>query len=182
MGEERAKTIEEYVAELVASGKGRVEAIREVYEGAAAGRLTAIDPDPPSKFDEYILRPDYSLWLWCIAAVVTLTYVVTWASAFVPALVPLRVVLGALLILFIPGYVMTELLYAGRGKPKPVEELGLSVGASLALVPLIGLAINLLGLPLTFEYVATATSLYVLAASVAAAYRKFVIVKRAGYQ
>jgi uncharacterized membrane protein len=56
---------------------------------------------------------------------------------------PLRVAAGLPLILFFPGYVLLANLYPQRDALGIVYYLALSVGLSLALVPLGGLALNL---------------------------------------
>jgi uncharacterized membrane protein len=55
---------------------------------------------------------------------------------------PARVVLGIPFVLFSPGYSLLAALYARNQELNGVERLGLSLGMSLAVVPLIGLALN----------------------------------------
>jgi uncharacterized membrane protein len=45
-------------------------------------------------------------------------------------------------VLFIPGYVTAELLFPKGRELDTIEGFGLSVGWSLALVPLVGLLLN----------------------------------------
>ena len=54
----------------------------------------------------------------------------------------LRVVLGAPVVLFVPGYVLVAALFPRRGRLSPVELAALSVGLSIALIPLLGLALQ----------------------------------------
>jgi uncharacterized membrane protein len=54
----------------------------------------------------------------------------------------IRWVLGSLFVLFIPGYVTAELLFPKGRELDTIEGFGLSVGWSLALVPLVGLLLN----------------------------------------
>jgi uncharacterized membrane protein len=55
---------------------------------------------------------------------------------------PLRIVLGLGVVLFIPGYLLTSLLFPGKDDIDPTERLALSLGLSIAIVPLIGLILN----------------------------------------
>ncbi|MDP3061645.1 MAG: DUF1616 domain-containing protein [Chloroflexota bacterium] len=55
---------------------------------------------------------------------------------------PLRIALGLLLVLFCPGYVLLATLFPRKGQLDGVERLALSFGLSLAVVPLLGLALN----------------------------------------
>jgi uncharacterized membrane protein len=53
-----------------------------------------------------------------------------------------RVLLGTLLVLFFPGYVLVSALYPRREQLVGEERIALGLGLSLALVPLLGLALN----------------------------------------
>jgi len=55
---------------------------------------------------------------------------------------PVRVVLGLPFVLFFPGYVLIAALYPRRSDLDGVERVALSLGLSLAVVPLIGLVLN----------------------------------------
>lgn len=55
---------------------------------------------------------------------------------------PVRIALGLFLVLFFPGYVLISALYPRREQLSGVERIALGLGLSLALVPLIGLALN----------------------------------------
>ena len=57
-------------------------------------------------------------------------------------LIPIRYLLGAVSVLFMPGYSMVEALYPRGDELAPLERLALSIGLSLAVVPLIGLMLN----------------------------------------
>lgn len=54
----------------------------------------------------------------------------------------LRIVLGLLLVLFIPGYVLVAALFPSVRDLDWVERIALSVGLSIAAVPLLGLLLN----------------------------------------
>jgi uncharacterized membrane protein len=54
----------------------------------------------------------------------------------------LRVILGVPLVVFFPGYVLTLALLPRKGSINTIERVALSLGLSLALVPLVGLFLN----------------------------------------
>ena len=55
---------------------------------------------------------------------------------------PVRVLLGLLLVLFLPGYSLVAALFPRRDDLDGIERIALSFGLSIAVVPLIGLALN----------------------------------------
>jgi uncharacterized membrane protein len=76
-----------------------------------------------------------SIYLWISLALV---------SVYAPAISesPLRAVLVLPLLLFIPGYLLVAALFPARGDLDDIERVALSFGLSIAIVPLIGLALN----------------------------------------
>jgi uncharacterized membrane protein len=60
----------------------------------------------------------------------------------VPSAEPVRVGLGLLFVLFLPGYVLVAALYPRKDDLDLAERLALSLGLSIAVVPLIGLGLN----------------------------------------
>ncbi|KGK98096.1 hypothetical protein LI82_10185 [Methanococcoides methylutens] len=55
---------------------------------------------------------------------------------------PIRTVLGLPMVLFLPGYALIAALFPSRDDLDGIERLALSFGLSIAVVPLIGLALN----------------------------------------
>jgi uncharacterized membrane protein len=55
---------------------------------------------------------------------------------------PIRTILGVLLVLFIPGYSLIAALFPKEGDLDGIERAALSFGLSIAVTPLIGLALN----------------------------------------
>ena len=53
-----------------------------------------------------------------------------------------RIILGLLFVLFFPGYTLIAALFPRKGSLSGVERLALSLGLSIAVVPLIGLVLN----------------------------------------
>lgn len=81
---------------------------------------------------------------------------------------PARVALGLLLVLFFPGYVLVSALYPRREQLKGVERIALGLGLSLALVPLLGLALNFTVWGIRLTPIVVALSLWTLAVAAVA--------------
>jgi uncharacterized membrane protein len=56
----------------------------------------------------------------------------------------LRIIFGLPFVLFFPGYTLMDALYPRKSSIKGIERIALSVGLSIAIVPLIGLILNYL--------------------------------------
>jgi uncharacterized membrane protein/LysM repeat protein len=54
----------------------------------------------------------------------------------------LRIILGAPFVLFFPGYTLVAALFPGKDDIEGIERLGLSLGLSVAVLPLMGLVLN----------------------------------------
>lgn len=93
---------------------------------------------PYVSFGSYAASP-ISLWFWGAVGATLLSVAFVFATSGLALY--LRYVFGSLLILFLPGYSLIELLYP----KKELDELtkfALSLGLSLAIVPLVGLVLN----------------------------------------
>ena len=55
---------------------------------------------------------------------------------------PIRIILGLLLVLFLPGYSLIAALFPRKDDLDGIERIALSFGLSIAVVPLLGLALN----------------------------------------
>ena len=72
-----------------------------------------------------------------ILALATLVFTLTPLSDL-----PVRVPLGLLMVLFVPGYTLIAALFPKIGDLDGIERTALSFGLSIAVVPLIGLGLN----------------------------------------
>jgi hypothetical protein len=116
------------------------DAARAVYVLWKQGVLELSEPKPPSNLMGYVLSLR-SLWFWTITALVALTtFTVFYAVA--PPLIYMRYVLGSIFVLYLPGSMLIEALYPRSEDLESLERLALSIGLSLAVVPLIGLILN----------------------------------------
>jgi len=93
------------------------------------------------------------------------------AVALVPES-PLRTVLGIPFVLFFPGYALVSSLFPGKMDLDGVERLALSIGLSLAVVPLIGLALNYTPWGIRLQPTMASLFLFTLVMSLLSAYRR----------
>lgn len=165
MDEETAKTIiqiieeskPETTQELVNLAKAKLalpeqQVLEHVLRLQEEGKITLtkrIQP-VPTGLTEYLTTED-ARWYWitiAVACATVLTVFLVPENAF--PLVYVRYVLGAVFVLWLPGYSFIKALFPKEAKPETktttnldtVERVALSMGLSLALVPLVGLLLN----------------------------------------
>jgi uncharacterized membrane protein/LysM repeat protein len=90
----------------------------------------------------------------------------------VPSLGPIRIVLGLPFVLLLPGYVLVAALYPRKEDLDPIESAALSFGLSIAIVPLIGLALNYSPWGIRLNPILAFISLFIVMGAVAAMYRR----------
>lgn len=128
-GEVKCPTVEELVAKM---GGDKYEAAFKVLLKVKRGELELEAP----RGAQWFFSPA-GLWLWSLLALTALTIAVVLTTEG-----PLRYILGTLYVLFLPGYAVVEALYPRGDELSPLERLALSIGLSLAVVPLVGLVLN----------------------------------------
>lgn len=160
--------------ELVFSSAGyaKHEVARAVYGLARRGAVKLVDPSPPGSFGSFLFSR-YNLGFAIAALLVALCFPAVYLSNLSAIAAASRVVLGSLLVLFLPGYSLVEALYPGEGDLEPLERLALSVGLSLALVPLVGLLLNYTPWGIRLDPVIAALSTLTLSLLLLASYRKY---------
>jgi hypothetical protein len=99
-------------------------------------------PPATGSIQDYMRLWDRNLWFYAAVATALVTTLTIYALPTDLPLVAVRWVLGAVFVLFIPGYVTVEALFPKGRELDGIERVALSVGLSLALVPLIGLLLN----------------------------------------
>jgi len=115
------------------------EAAKTIYKLWKKGFID-LRKETPRNILEYLYSIE-GVWFHIITAIL----IVTIALVFLvtePPLLYLRYILGSLFILYLPGYALIEALYPRGDELEPLERLALSIGLSLALVPLVGLILN----------------------------------------
>ena len=131
------------------------------------GEIELEDPNPPKTLTEYLFST-YGAWFWVIIVLIALTATAIYLLPQNPPYIYVRYALGSLFILYLPGHTLIETLYPKEEDLEPLERLALSIGLSLALVPLVGLVLNYTpwGIRLTpiFTALATLTTLLTITA------------------
>ncbi len=115
------------------------KAAKVVYLLWKKGYLDLMDERALKGFSSYVFSWE-SLWYWILLGYIVLTSL-TVVLISEPPLLYLRYVLGTAFVLYIPGAVLIEVLYPSS-ELEPLERFALSIGLSLAIVPLIGLILN----------------------------------------
>ncbi|MGC9180381.1 MAG: DUF1616 domain-containing protein [Vulcanisaeta sp.] len=110
-------------------------------------------------------------WYWVSLALVALSILSVTLISGGP-LIYVRYGLGALMILFMPGYALIETLYPRGDELSPLERLALSIGLSLAIVPLIGLVLNYTPWGIRFIPIVVSTNAVTIALLTTALVRK----------
>ena len=100
-------------------------------------------PPATKSLEEYLRHWERNVWLYASLAISVATIVAIYTLPAELPLVAIRWVLGSLFVLFIPGYVTVEALFPKGRELDTIERFALSVGLSLALVPLVGPAVEL---------------------------------------
>ena len=168
----RAMRLEDAVqAASSAFGARPEEVARRIYELSSAGMVAIRDPDPPRSVARFLRDPAYSAWYWALLALVAGTVAVVAASPGAP-LIYARYALGALFVLYLPGAALIELLYPKKSDLSQLERLALSLGLSLALVPLVGLVLNYTPWGIRLEPILASVSLLTVGLATGAVVRK----------
>lgn len=166
------KTLEE-----ATRGKKYSELLK-LYRSIKDGKVAITDPSPPRDFFTYLVRPEYSNWLWAGIVLALLTILAIALSDHFSLVQYLRYILGSIFVLFLPGYYTVEALYPKEEDLSGLERLALSIGLSIALVPLIGLVLNYTPWGIRLWPVIESLTLYTIVISFTAAYRKYLLVRK----
>jgi Protein of unknown function (DUF1616) len=114
----------------------------EVTEGLMALQsrkvIVIAEKSPYASLASYAVSP-ISLWFWAAVGATILSVLLLSVTSGVA--VYLRYAFGSILVLFLPGYSLIEALYPKRELDE-LTRFALSIGLSLALVPLVGLVLN----------------------------------------
>ena len=136
------------------------------------GKIRIEDSNPPKSLSRYV-RSVYSLWLWIVLASGVLTAASIYMFPQNSPYIYLRYFLGSVFVLYLPGYTLIEALYPAKEDLSSLERLALSIGLSLALTPLVGLALNYTPWGIRLNSIFTALSLLTILLAMLALTRKF---------
>ena len=83
-----------------------------------------------------------------------------------------RQVLGLVFVLFLPGYAATTALFPENDQIDGIERVALSFGLSIAIVPLIGLALNFTPWGIRLDPILASVSAFIIGVSFVGWYRR----------
>lgn len=106
-----------------------------------------------------------------LLAVIVLSALLVAAAALVLS-GPVRIALGMIFILFLPGYALVAVLFPGRKEIDWIERIAFSFGLSIAVVPLLGLALNYTPWGITLESVVSTVFAFTVGMCGAAYFRR----------
>lgn len=108
---------------------------------------------------------------------VLLATLTTAACVYVPVLNEsfLRILFGVAMVLFIPGYALIAALFPARDDLDGIERVALSFGLSIAVVPLIGLALNYTPWGIRLDPILASLTIFTLAMAGIAWYRRLLL-------
>jgi len=90
----------------------------------------------------------------------------------IEALGAVRIILGLLFVLFLPGYALIAALFPGSKDIDWIERVALSFGLSIAVVPLLGLVLNYTPWGIRLESIITTVLMFTIGMCAVAYYRR----------
>ena len=123
---------------LASEGYKTDESVKALLALQGEKKVAVQEARPFGTLSSYAWSP-LSLWFWAALGAVAASLVLISATSGVALY--LRYVFGSVLVLFLPGYALIEALYPKRELDE-LTRFALSIGLSLALVPLTGLVLN----------------------------------------
>jgi uncharacterized membrane protein len=141
-------------------------------------KITLLEPGTNGHFFHYITRGYNGLSLWLTTAATCLMMIIVF---FLPNIGPwsyIRMIIGAIYVLYIPGNALVQLLFAHRNIEQ-TERMVLSIGLSMALISIIGLVIKYVSLGLTAESAVISIGILSIILSAVANYSYFIYSKKA---
>ena len=174
--ERKGVGLSEFIKEV--ASKAKISYDRASYYTYLAWKKGIIDILPeklPKTFPQYFLSIE-SLWFHILFVFVVSTILLA-LYVTKPPLIYLRYVFGSLYVLYVPGAVLLEALYPRGEELEPLERLALSIGLSLALVPLVGLVLNYTPWGIRLVPIIISLALLALSLAIIALYRKYTYFK-----
>jgi uncharacterized membrane protein len=108
-----------------------------------------------------------------ISAIILLTLIIAGNSGMPEPLPTIRVILGIIFVLLVPGYALQSVLFPHHGELDSLLRLAYSFGLSIAVLPPIFLILNTLGLGVRFPGIAVALGILVLICAAIALFRQW---------
>ncbi|MDH5807395.1 MAG: DUF1616 domain-containing protein [Candidatus Methanomethylicaceae archaeon] len=149
---------------------------KTIFNLIRKGVLELVDLNLPKSFLSYLYSKHNLGFIISVVLICLCIFTVYFSNIF-PILSILRIILGSLFVLFLPGYSLIEALYPREEELSPLERLALSIGLSLAIVPLVGLILNYTPWGIRLDPIITALSFLTLGLLLISSYRKYYLKK-----
>jgi hypothetical protein len=156
----------------------RDQVIQELMRAREEKKIRIEEAKPYSSLREFVFSP-YAFWFWTLIASTFVSLVLIFVTSGLG--IYLRYFFGSILVLFLPGYALVELLYSKRKELDDLTRLALSIGLSLAIVPLVGLVLNYTAFGIRLIPIAVSLGGLTLLLLVGALVRKFSYYRLASY-
>ena len=166
------QTVKGAIDRLLEEGMGFDEAALGLYLAWKKGEIELLEPQPPKNFMGYMLSLR-SLWFWLLSSFIAVSLSLIFLVSR-PPLVYIRYILGSIYVLYLPGSMLIEALYPRGEDLEPLERLALSIGLSLAVVPLIGLLLNYTPWGIRLTPVSLSLAIFTEAMAIIALRRKYI--------
>jgi hypothetical protein len=141
-------------------------------------KIVLIEPGTKGHFYHYIIRSYNGLSLWLTTGATCLMVALVFLLPNIEPWSSMRIITGAVFVLFIPGNALVQLLFAHRNMEQ-TEQIVLSVVLSIALICIIGLMLKYILSALTVESVVISIGMLSITISAVANYNHFLSSKRA---
>ncbi len=168
--------MESDIAKLMSSSKNsiNIDDILDAVKRLARKKTIILYNSSIVSFKDYIKNMYLSMTLW-ITAIVTAVTILT--IYILPDTIPwsiVRIVVGGAFVLFIPGYTLVQLLFPSR-EMDIIERIALSIGLSLAVVPLTGFLLNYSPWGIMLDPIVISISILSIALATTGVYRMYVM-------
>ena len=145
---------------------------RTVEELQGRNEIILSEPKVQGPFLNYFTRGYDRLEFFVIAITVALATITIYLIPSVEAWSTIRIVVGGVFVLFLPGYTSIQLLFPRKELPY-TERIALSIGLSLVLNVLLGLILKYTSLEFGLNVIVTSIAILTIALALAASYRQF---------
>ncbi|NVM52506.1 MAG: DUF1616 domain-containing protein [Candidatus Helarchaeota archaeon] len=135
---------------------------------------------PPTSFKEFLFHSmNYDLWLGVLIVLITIPIALLVpenalesGSGLLIVLGVVRLIIGTIFLLLIPGYAIFTILWPTKEK-EDLTRYGLAFGLSLAVIPILGLILNFTPSGLTLISILTTVAAFTSVVLCIAFYRRF---------
>jgi len=149
------------------------EEVRDaIYQLKKEEEIEVFESNTEVSFLNYIKNISESFPFWLTVLISSIMLITIYLLP--QTLTSFRIVVGGILVFLIPGYASIQLLFPAKDM-EITQQVVLSVGLSLAIVPLIGLLLNYSPWGLRLEPVMVSLSTFGVGLSLAGAYRRFLL-------